>query len=952
MPGSVLSLAQLADGSLWVGTEFGIVRFDGVTFLPLKLSPGQRLPNSYVSALAPALGGGLWIGTRAGLFHWQSDSLETYSASQEPEGLGISAILVDRSGSVWVGKAGFQSGGLCRVQAKVLHCYGPADGFPSGAVFSLFEDRSGSIWVGAIDGLYQWESGVIRHWGSSEVPGQVGLIAEGGAGELILSTSEAPGLKRFMDGKLAGDPFRGASEILHLRTLLTDRNGALWIGTNGQGLIHVYQGHIDRFSHADGLSGDIVFHLFEDREGNIWAATDRGLDRFRDLPVITISKREGLSEDTAGAVAASRDGGVWIGTASGLNYIKDGKITVYGIRDGLPSDSIISLFEDRERILWVDTTQGLTYFHGGRFRALNLPNGQKINYVAAAAEDRDRTLWFSDLERGLIKMTTSDVGTGGVAELIPWARFNDKQSWALEADLRGGGLWLGFRQGGIAYYARGQPIRWYTKSEGLPEGAVSDLYFDRQGILWIATTAGLSRLRDGHIATLTTANGLPCDEFHAIVEDNDGAMWMNTSCGLVRIARSDLIAWVSDPSVKVPVKVYGTVDGMRVRSGLSGYFRGAEKSADGRLWFPVFDGVAVVDPKHLPENHLRPPVQIDRLTGDGEDYPVKSQLKLRPHIRDLQIDYTAFSFVAPEQMHFRYMLEGYDAGWKDAGSRRQTVYTNLPPRHYRFRVIASNNDGVWNETGASLDFEIRSAFYQTAWFFGVSVAAISLLLWTGYRLRVRQIAAQMNARFEERLAERARIARELHDTLLQNIAGLALQLGGLSKTVKEPASMKDRLHDLRQQAEEWLHDARESVWDLRAPLSEGQDFEVAVRKTVHPLAMGKAQLDVTVSGVRRSLPSKVQEHLLRISQEAVRNAIQHGGAKQIKMNIDYAKPEQIRVQIQDDGSGFDLRVALGKVGHWGLGTMRERAEKIGADMRISTAPGNGTIIDIIAPIRS
>ena len=473
---------------------------------------------------------------------------------------------------------------------------------------------------------------------------------------------------------------------------------------------------------------------------------------------------------------------------------------------------------------------------------------------------------------------------------------------------------------------------------------------DKAGTLWIATEGGLSQLRDGQILTLTSANGLGCDRIHTLIEDDAEALWLNTACGLIRIAREDLSAWLSDARGQLKTKLFGPADGMRVRTAPSGYSRRSAKSTDGRLWFPVLDAVAVVDPRHLPENRLAPPVQIEQLVVDRKPYSIRPGLTLPPLTRDLQIDYTAFSFAAPEQVRFRYKLEGYDNDWSAPSSLRQAQYTNLAPRHYRFRVLAANNDGVWNEVGASIEFGIRPTFYQTTWFKWSSVAAFGGLLWLSYRLRVRHVAAQISMRFEERLSERTRISRELHDTLLQNITGFALQLGGLSKTVTAPDSAKERLVDLRRQAEEWLREARESVWDLRAPVSEGRDFLEAMRIVGQQLtAVKQIRFHIAVSGAGREVAIKLQENLLRIVQEATRNAIQHGGARQIDVRIAYLSPDGIRLQICDDGCGFNVEEASQKLGHWGLATMRERAERVGADLKITSAPGRGAEIEVVVP---
>ena len=944
LPGAALALTQTVDGAFWIGTESGLLRFDGVNFNRWSPPADGRFPIEYIQALAPGRDGSLWIGTLDGLAHLKDDKVTYYSTRQGSVGSAVSAILLDRHDAVWIAKAGFHSGGLCRVETDVLHCFDSAQGLPNGAIVSLLEDHLGNLWFGGSGGLYRWNGDSAQIYPSKESIAMISSLTQGENTEIIAANGVNP-LKHVVGSRLETYGIQPVGRGVEIRVLLTDSDGALWIGTNSRGLFHVYKGHVDRYDHSDGLSSDTVLALFEDREHNIWVGTDRGIDRFHALPVVTLSKREGLSQDTAGSVFASEDGNVWVGTTAGLNRVRNHTVTVYSTRDGLPSNEIQAIMEDHSGGLWVGTTAGLAYSRNSRFHPVDLPNGAKIRSLAAGAEEPDGILWFSDLEHGLIQLRD-----GHIEKLVPWSLFENKQAYALAGDPKGKGLWLGFRQGGISYYTAGEITRRYGASDGLAPGMVTDLHVDKAGTLWIATEGGLSRLRDGKILTLTSANGLACDQIHTLIEDDDEALWLNTACGLVRIARGDLSAWLGNPRGKLTTKLFGPADGMRVRTAPSGYSRRSAKSTDGRLWFPVLDAVAVVDPRHLPENHLAPPVQIEQLMADREPYAIHPGLMLPPLTKDLQIDFTAFSFVAPEQVHFRYKLEGYDNDWSATTSLRQAQYTNLAPRHYRFRVLAANNDGVWNEVGTSIEFGIRPTFYQTSWFEWSSFAAFGGLLWMSYRLRVRHVAAQISLRFEERLAERTRISRELHDTLLQNITGFALQLGGLSKTVTAPDSAKERLVDLRRQAEQWLREARDSVWDLRAPVSEGQDFLESMRIVGQQLTAGKqVRFHIAVSGAGREASIKVRKNLLRIVQEATRNAIQHGGARQIDVRISYLNPDGIRLQISDDGCGFNLEEALHKVGHFGLVTMRERAERVGADLKMTSAPGQGAEVEVVVP---
>jgi signal transduction histidine kinase/ligand-binding sensor domain-containing protein len=942
LPGSVLTLAQTPDGKLWIGTEFGLLEFDGIRFQP-RLS--QQLAGDYINTLGTAPDGSLWIGTLAGLSHWTGNRVQNYRTGKNSAGQAVRTIVVDRGGTVWAGTAGYRSGGLCRVEGDLLRCYDAADGLPGAAVLSTLEDHSGNLWVGGV-GFRRWKAGAGGIEPLYEPGNMVYSMVEDQRGEIWASTETAGAIKHLTHGKLVSCRIPAADSKIQPGALLSDRDGGLWIATRGQGLFHLHDGRVDRFTHSDGLSDDFIRCLFEDREGNVWVATDGGLDRFRDLPIARITRREGLSANSVGSVFPSKDGGVWIGTEGGLNHLEKGKIDTYYRRDGLPSDSTIGLFEEKEGRVWVASTNGLTYFEQGRFHLPEHPLARQIQQITGAAEDNSGCLWFSDPELGMIRVRNTHI-----VEVVPWSRFGDHRASALEFALDSGGLWLGFVKGGVAYYKPGFPIQWYTSADGLGRGGVMDLHLARDGALWVATEGGLSQLHNGRVTTLTTAKGLPCNRIHAMVEDDRGALWLNTACGLVRISGSDLSRWSANPESKIAVTLYDADDGMRVRPTAAGYFRRAAKSTDGRLWFAVFDGVAVVDPAHLAENRLSPPVAIRQITAGHTDYPIQARLQLPPHTRELQIDYAAMSFAVPEKVRFRYRLEGFDRDWVDAGARRQAVYTNLPPDHYRFRVIACNNDGVWNEAGAVWEFSIKPAYYQTNWFRWLCAVACALFLWSLHVLRLRRMAAQMNVRFTERLAERTRIAGDMHDTLLQNIAGFALQLDGLSKTVSSPA--KERIRDIRRQAEQCMREAREFVWDLRAPTLEEKDLLSALREAGEEILIGKpVQFHVTVSGNRRPASVKLQQQLFRIVQEATRNAVRHGEATEIVMQIDYLDADVLRVHMRDDGRGFDLEEALRKLGHWGLTTMQERARQLGGELKISSAPGHGTQIDILVPINS
>ena len=734
--------AQTPDGYLWLGTDFGLVRFDGVKNVPWQPPPDQHLPASQIHKLLVATDGTLWIGASEGLASWKNGKLTEYA---DLAGLRIAALVEDHEGSVWAGGIGIPTGRLCTIQKGSVHCDGE-DGSLGVGVLSLYEYQAG-LWVGATNGLWRWKPGPPKIYPKPDPLGGINALIEGDNGALWIAMTG--GIKQLTDGKIKPYPLPLVGD-LNLQKLLRDREGGLWIGTSRQGLLHMHQGRTDVFTPADGLSGEFIESLFEDREGNIWVATREGLDRFRDFAVSTISPKQGLSTSSVYSVLAARDSSVWLGTADGLNRWKDGQITVYrkgGGRseqkappreaqqrtvrevsdEGLPDSTMGSLFQDDRGRIWIATLRGLGYFEDGKFTSLSSVPRQ---IVRSMSEESAGNLWIDDQDQGLFHLSGESVVEG-----IPWAKLGRKDfASALIADRAHGGLWLGFYQGGVAYVKDSQVRASYGAAGGLGRGVVNDLRLDRDGVLWASTEGGLSRLKDSRVATLTSKNGLPCDAVYWVIEDDAHSFWLYSECGLVRIARPELKAWASDPTHIIKPAVFDSSDGVRSVSHISGYSPAAAKSPDGKLWFTFLDGVSVVDPSHLPFNKLPPPVHIVQITADRElrwqnlSGTAASNLRLLALSRDLEIEYTALSFVVPEKVRFRVKLEGHDRDWLDMGNERKKYYNDLSPRNYRFRVIASNNSGVWNEAGDALEFSIAPVYYQTTWFQTSCVAAFITLL--------------------------------------------------------------------------------------------------------------------------------------------------------------------------------------------------------------------------------
>ena len=415
------------------------------------------------------------------------------------------------------------TGGLCAIENGVTHCYGE-DGSFGRQVLSLYEDSRGNLWAGAQTGLWRWKPGTPKLFPMPEVA--IYGLSEGDHGELLFSMDT--GIKQLVGGKAEPYPLPNSKWQFRPYKLLRDRTGSLWIETADRGLLHVHQGRTDLFAQSDGLSGDLVYRVFEDREGNTWVSTDNGLDRFHDVAVATVSVKQGISNSVVLSVLAARDGSVWLGTADGLNRWTDGRITVYGKRNGLPDDLIESLFQDYRGRIWVSTHGGVARFEDGRFTPIRAVPAGAVHSIAG---DNAGNLWIADQYQGLFHLFE-----GNVVERIAWATLGRKDyAITLLADPVKGGLWLGYPQGGVAYFKDGQVRASYSSADGLGAGSVNSLQLDGDGALWAGTDGGLSRLKNGHISTLTSKNGLPCDAVHGVLEDDEHSVWLYMACGLVRI---------------------------------------------------------------------------------------------------------------------------------------------------------------------------------------------------------------------------------------------------------------------------------------------------------------------------------------------------------------------------------------------------------------------------------
>jgi PAS domain S-box-containing protein len=803
LSGSTHTIGQTPDGYLWIGTDFGLYRFDGVRSVPWQPGRNASLPSNAIRKLFVSGDGTLWIGTERGLARWKDGKLTLYP---ELPAVRVDAFAEDGEGTVWVGLEDIPVWLLCAIHKGSVQCFGDNGslGLGMGALLSV---REGGLWAGTGTGLWQWRPGSPKSISLSGANSEIHGMVEDGHGAVLVSTRG--GLVRVVDGSAAPYPLPGYGQPSNPFSLLEDRDGSLWIGTADRGLLHVHHGRTDHFDKSNGLSSNLVNALFQDREGNVWVGTSGGFDRFREVAVSTIPESQGFSVSSVESVLPAADGSVWLGTRSGLDRWRDGHLTLYRKRRAdlpatvlevvdpdLPDDYQSSLFEDHRGRIWTFSRMGASYLdEHGRFRRVpDAPGG----FTHSIAEDSYGDLWISQ-DRGLFHLQS-----GGKVQQIPWAELGGRDvAMALASDPSGGGLWLGLSQGEVVQFKDGQVRQRYIAAEGLGKWRINKLQVDRDGTLWAATEGGLSRLKSGRADTLSSNNGLPCDSVHDFVEDNAKFIWLHTGCGLVRIARSSLDAWIGDPKRAVEVTVFGNDAGLTPIAVPSGLWPRMGKATDGTIWFVAGDGVGYINPLHLPFNRLPPPVNIQHVIADGKIYEAMPGLRLPALVHDLAIDYTALSLADPEKVRFRYRLEGQDKSWREVVDDREVQYSNLAPGNYRFRVTASNNSGIWNDEGASLDFVIPPAWFQTNWFRALCLAAFLTLLWSAHLYRVRQMQRE-EKKFREAVESMPACAfiaepdgfRSFLNKRWLDYTGMRLELAlGLGWQVVEHPDDLNRVHD-------------------------------------------------------------------------------------------------------------------------------------------------------------
>jgi ligand-binding sensor domain-containing protein/signal transduction histidine kinase len=928
---TVQTITQTRDGYLWIGTQEGLARFNSTGFVVFDKDNTPQFKSNDVRALLEDHDGALWIGTSYGLIRFQNGTFTSFTTAEGLSDNAVAALIQTADGTIWIGTAR----GLTRYSNNSLAAFPDAHE----DIQALFSDASGDLWIGNSNGLTRVQrNSNVQPEPFKEITGHsVNAIIQDKAGRLLFGTDDGLFVNDQNGTKLittsAGLPHD------HINSLSLDREGCVWIGA-GNGLARLTFETAPVITIAQSLSSNLIRTTFEDREGSLWIGTEAGgLNQLRDKKFTTLTTKQGLAGDLIKAVYQDKSGAVWIGTSgAGLSVFKDGEVTNYTTKEGLVSNVVLSLFSDNSGTMWIGTPDGLNRFSNGKFETFTVAEGLSSDQIRSIYVDRAGTVWVGT-RNGLNRIrngeftifTTKD----GLADDVIGAIFEDSNRT----------LWVGTRAG-LSEFKSGKFTN-FTTREGLSSDVITSLHEDYAHNIWIGTNGGgLNRLQNGHFTSYTTRNGLLDNVIYRILEDAQQNLWLSSPKGISKVSVFELNDFADGKLHTVTSTAYGTSDGMLTRECSGGGYPAAWRDRYGKLWFSTIKGVAIIDPASTQFNKEPPPVSLEQILVDDRLLTDSGAVQLSPATTRLEFYYTALSYVAPDKVKFRYRLEGFDPDWIDAGSKRSASYTNLRPGKYTFRVLAANNDGVWNEQGAAFQFYLRPHFYQTYWFYGLLVLLLALLVWSIYQLRVRSLKSQ----FDAVLVERTRIAREIHDNLAQELLGISVQLEVVARTMPPGADVaKNHLDRVRMLIRHGIAEARRYVWDLRSQALDNSDLPTALKETAQRLtADANVDAQVQVGGMFRQLPREVEDNLLRIAQEAINNAVTHARPEHVIVNLTFAI-NKVQLSVRDDGRGFEPN-SSGKNGHFGLVGMRERAERIGGKLNIVSSPETGTEVLVDVPI--
>ncbi|MGH7950676.1 MAG: two-component regulator propeller domain-containing protein [Limisphaerales bacterium] len=955
----VTAVVQTRDGYLWVSTYNGLARFDGVRFTVFDDNNTPSLRSSRVTSLFEAADGALWIGDESGqVTEFKNGRFETVAFHPNWSGGKIYGIAADKSGDVWLMN---EAGELARARDGLV--LKPQTGLVA-KVVAMTGSANGTIWIardGAVSALKQGRLSAVEFDGAmtnSYVQG-IGASRDGG---LWVASDER--IRKWKNGKWVEDlgtaPWGGSI----VTRLVEMKNGDLAVGTSDRGVYLIFPGkagttlHFDR---ASGLPSDWVMSLCEDREGSLWDGTGAGLALMRPNNIETISPPDQWQGRATLAVCPGRNGALWIGTeGAGLYRFQNGEWTNFNSAQGIRNSYIWSLAEDDRGRLWVGTWGGGLFIqNGGSFDFA--PGMQNVTPPMPAILSTRNGLW---------------VGT--TVGLLHYQ--NGKTTWfdqnndvrAIARDKQGA-IWFGTVGNGLARL-KNQTIRRFKKADGLSSDFIECLHFADDGTLWIGTFGGgLNRFKNGRFAVINRSQGLPDNVVGDIEPDGLGYFWMSSYRGIIRASEAELNRCADGEIAKVHCLTYGIHDGLPTLECSDGLQPAGCKTADGRLWFPTNKGLVAVNPAGVKINPLPPPVIIEDFLVDGKKFEdgksrrdgSPSSLQIPPGRHRFEFQYTGLSFVAPEKVRFKCRLNGFDANWVDAGTKRAAGYNYIPPGNYSFQVIACNNDGVWNETGASIAFSVLPYFWQTTWFrlaVGAAIIAASGgIVWfeTRRRMRRRLERAERQRDIER---ERARIAHDIHDDLGAHLTRITMLSESARGELAGPIRAMSDLNQIYDTARELTRSMDEIVWAVSPRHDTLESLASYLEKFAQDLlaAAGiRCRLDMPIQFPEWPLTSEARHNLFLAFKEALHNVVKHSAATETSIRLEI-KAHSFELAVQDNGHGFLPETNQKKLrddpnrfssGN-GLGNMMRRLSEIGGRCEIQSAPGQGTKIIFVVPLKA
>ena len=952
-PSETYALAQTIDGYLWLGTYNGLFRFDGVTSERYRLPHGQEFPQTSIQSLLATADGGLWIGYSAGNTSLLKDgTLETHRFGPHVKRAGgtVFSMVASRDGTIWAasdsGPAHFVGGEWRDADEDV--------GLNIKSTYFLCEDSKGTMWMATDDFIYRLPFGSSKFQNTRINGGPSTIIAEGPDHSIWINDNK--GIFRFADWESHnGRPQRLFKTSKIPVDLRFDRSGALWVLDAKTALTRFrdpvgtlslaeskQRGIAERFREREGMTTDRVLASLEDREGTFWVATSEGVDRFR---MSALSPAPLPASFAQYAVAALSDGSIVVGTESdGLQRLASGKVSK--VRD-VPLTDVSCVYRAPDGKLWLGGAGELGYLEDGRFVSVSLPYFIKSpkRDTQAMTSGPDGDLWLQTASRYPIFRLH-----GGQWSEAPGSKGSDSVALSMMTD-HAGRVWAGYLGRVVRIFENGK-VTELNKASGLDIGFVTALY-DSGSAVWIGGEHGLDVAVSDRAVPVRFDGPLKIEGISGILRVGDGSLWVNSMPGVLRIPGDEVEHFLKDHSYAMRYRIFNYLDGLSGKAPQIRPFPSIVKGVGNTLWLTTTNGAVSIDTANIHTNDTSPPVSIKDAVVDGRSLDVDKQLTLPEGSQNFQIDYTALSLSVPERVLFRYQLENFDKGWQDAGNRRQAFYPHLPPGHYIFHVIAANDDGIWNNTGASVAVFLPPTFVQSWYFKAIIGLAALIVLWLLYLVRLKQETTKVRTLLYERFAERERIARDLHDTFFQGIQGLILSFQSASRTLPNENATRRLLDQALVHSDAVMRQGRELVLNLRSRSRDAYDLQSLLEAAAIEFARHHAsEFRLTTTGQSRLLNPNVCEELCKMGREALCNAYRHARASLITATIGYGA-DLLRLVINDDGIGITSKILAsgGVKDHWGLLGMKERAQSIGGTLKITSHPDSGTCVQIEIPAK-